>query len=48
MTGREPPAPRPRATMPSAGVSTTKPWRPEDGDPAYPKTVTGVPIAASS
>jgi potassium/hydrogen antiporter len=37
------PAP-PRPALPIAQVSTSGPWRAEDGDPAYPRQVGGTPV----
>ena len=41
--GPDPDPPRPARA--SAQISGTGPWRPADGDPAYPKRVAGVPVA---
>jgi cell volume regulation protein A len=43
--GDEGPLPRPPAS-PIARISTTLPWAPEDGDPAYPRAVAGIPVSA--
>jgi potassium/hydrogen antiporter len=35
----------PRQGSPRAEVLTVRPWRPEDGDPGYPRQVTGTDVA---
>ena len=40
----EPRSPRPARAI--AQVATSGPWRPEDGDPGYPKRVGGTPVVA--
>jgi potassium/hydrogen antiporter len=34
----------PRPALPIAQISTSGPWRAEDGDPAYPRQVAGTPV----
>jgi cell volume regulation protein A len=36
--------PPPRPARSTAQISTTRPWRPEDGDPAYPRRVAGLAV----
>ena len=37
---------RPTATLSgSARITTTRPWNPSDGSPAYPREVAGIPVA---
>jgi hypothetical protein len=40
--GEDPRPPRPAQS--TAQISTTRPWTPEDGDPAYPKAVAGLAV----
>jgi potassium/hydrogen antiporter len=46
VTSHEQPAPPPvaRAPSPGAQILTVRPWRPEDGDPAFPNHVLGTPV----
>ncbi|MEK6278500.1 MAG: potassium/proton antiporter [Actinomycetota bacterium] len=34
----------PRTASSTAQIFTTRPWRPEDGDPAYPRAVAGIAV----
>jgi NhaP-type Na+/H+ and K+/H+ antiporter len=40
----EPDRRRPRKARPSAQISSTRPWKPEDGPPAFPREVAGTPV----
>jgi potassium/hydrogen antiporter len=44
-TAEQPAAPAPvRSTGPGAQILTVRPWRPEDGHPAFPSRVLGTPV----
>lgn len=41
---RETPTRSPRQTRAAAQILSVRPWKPEDGDPAFPKQVTGIRV----